>query len=113
RVGIVAARELLLSSRRFTAEELKMLGLVSRVVPADHLGDAAMDLARSIAQNNSRAVRYIKRMLNQGLGKPYGEAQWDDYLLNWNGQLNEHVDDDARERLRAFRDRSRANRETK
>lgn len=108
RVGIMVARELLLSSRRYTAVELKALGLVSHVVPADELFDAAVDLARSIAQNNSRAVRYIKRMLNQGLGKPYGEAQWEDYLLNWNGQLNEQVDDDARERLRAFRDRRRS-----
>ena len=106
RIGIVAAREMLLSSRRFSAAEMRELGLVSRVVSADELFEAAVSLARSIAQNNSRAVRYIKRMLNQGLGKPYGEAQWEDYLLNWNGKLNERIDDDARERLRVFRDRA-------
>lgn len=113
RIGIFAARELLLSSRRYSAEELKELGLVSRVVPASELVDAAVTLARSIADNNPRAVRYIKQMLNQGLGKAYGEAQWSDYQLNWNGRLNEQLDDDAQERLRAFRNRNRPNAEKK
>lgn len=108
RIGIMAAREMLLSSRRYSAEELKSLGLVSHVVPAVDLLDTAVGLARSIALNNARAVGYIKRMLNNGLGRPYGEAQWDDYLLNWNGQLNMGIDDDARERLRAFRERTGA-----
>lgn len=107
RVGIAAAREILLTSRQFTAHEMHALGLVNRVVPASELSAAALGLAQSIAGNNLRAVRYIKRMLNQGWGRPYGEAQWEDTVLNWGGRLNERADDDARERLKAFRDRPR------
>lgn len=107
RVGIVAAREILLTSRRFSAAEMQALGLVSRVVPPSELAGAALEMARSVADNNPRAVGYIKRMLNQGWGKPYGEAQWEDTLLTWGGRLNEQADEDARARLRAFRERPR------
>ncbi|EAR23683.1 enoyl-CoA hydratase/isomerase [marine actinobacterium PHSC20C1] len=111
RIGIVAAREMLLTSRRFSAAEAQQMGMVSRVVPAEQLESAALALAGEIAANNPRGVRYIKRMLNGGWGKPYGEAQWEDTILNWGGRLNERPDDDAAERLKAFRERSR--RETK
>jgi enoyl-CoA hydratase/carnithine racemase len=106
RVGIFTAREILLTSRRFTASEAHALGFVNRVVPSATLDAAALDLAREIASNNPRAVGYIKRMLNGGWGRPYGEAQWDDTVLNWGGRLNESPDEDALERMRAFRERS-------
>lgn len=107
RVGIAAAREMLLTSRPFTALEAQGMGMVSRVVPAAALHDAALDLAQEIADNNPRAVRYIKGMLNQGWGRPYGEAQWEDTVLNWGGRLNARPDQDALDRMKAFRERSR------
>ncbi len=106
RAGIFAAREIMLTSRPFTADEARDMGLVSRVVPGSELRDAALRLAQEIADNNPRAVRYIKKMLNGGWGRPYGEAQWEDTLLNWGGRLNAQPDADALERMRTFRERS-------
>lgn len=48
--GLKRANELLLTGRRFSAEEAERWGLVNRVVPADHLADSVGELARSLAQ---------------------------------------------------------------
>lgn len=44
-VGVAVARDLLLSARRFDADEAVRLGVVSRVVPHDELRAAARDAA--------------------------------------------------------------------
>jgi enoyl-CoA hydratase/carnithine racemase len=41
------------------------MGLVNRIVPADELFDAAVDLARSIAQNSPAGVRISKRAIQR------------------------------------------------
>lgn len=103
RIGITAARELFLSSRRFSAREALAMGLINRVVRDDDLDEAARELASQIAGNNARSVQYLKQMLNKGWGKAYAEAQWDDTVLNWNGRLNKSPDEDALYRLSALR----------
>ena len=41
-------------------------GLVSRVVPADQLMPAALELAGRIAANSGKALRMTKRLLREG-----------------------------------------------
>lgn len=49
------------------AEEALRIGLVSRVLPAEELLPAAMELARKIAKNAPLAVAYSKAAINRGL----------------------------------------------
>jgi enoyl-CoA hydratase len=49
-VGMAVARDLLLSARRFDAAEAQRMGLLSRVVPHDHLRQAASDAAYEVLQ---------------------------------------------------------------
>jgi enoyl-CoA hydratase/carnithine racemase len=52
-VGISRAAELLLSGRTFRGDEAAVLGLASRVLPAEEVLPAALELARDIAVNTA------------------------------------------------------------
>ena len=67
-VGIAVARDLLLSGRRFDAEEAQRLGVISRVVPHDELRAAAMEAARQVLRTAPSARVHVKRMLNERYG---------------------------------------------
>ncbi|WP_066065381.1 enoyl-CoA hydratase/isomerase family protein [Frankia sp. EI5c] len=67
-VGLAAARDLLLSARRFDAAEALRLGVISRVVPHDQLREAALQAAREVLQTAPLARMHVKRMLNERYG---------------------------------------------
>jgi enoyl-CoA hydratase/carnithine racemase len=54
-IGLPRAMDLILSSRTFTAEEARELGLVKAVVPGDELGDTVREYARMLATSVSPA----------------------------------------------------------
>src|ERR671911_525984 len=58
-VGGGAARDLLFTGRRLSAEEAFRLGLVDRLVPAESVPEAAAALAASITANAPLAVRAV------------------------------------------------------
>jgi 2-(1,2-epoxy-1,2-dihydrophenyl)acetyl-CoA isomerase len=62
--GTAKARELYFTGRPVDAQEALSLRLVNRVVPDDQLGDATMELARSLAQGPQVALSLMKRNLN-------------------------------------------------
>jgi enoyl-CoA hydratase/carnithine racemase len=65
-VGASVAAEIFFTAETLGAERLLELGLVSRVVPADDLMTATMEVAEKIAANAPLAVRAAKRMLRYG-----------------------------------------------
>jgi enoyl-CoA hydratase len=67
-VGVAVARDLLLSARRFDADEALRLGLISRVVPHEELLPAALEAARQVLQTSPIARAQVKRMLNERYG---------------------------------------------
>jgi enoyl-CoA hydratase/carnithine racemase len=69
-VGAGVARELMLTGRIIDAHEAYRIGLVHEVVPADHLIDAALRMARLIAVNNEFGVWQTKIGLNVALDAP-------------------------------------------
>src|SRR6187397_1004816 len=54
-VGLAAARDLLLSARRFDAAEAQRLGVIARVVPHEELRDAALEAARQVLRTPPEA----------------------------------------------------------
>ena len=64
--GASAALDLLLTGRRFGAQEALALGLVTRVVPADRLEADAWALARSLAAKPASQTSAIKLALRRG-----------------------------------------------
>jgi enoyl-CoA hydratase len=67
-VGLAVARDLLLSARRFGAEEALAYGLITRVVPHDDLREAALAAAGEVLQTAPIARMHVKRMLNERYG---------------------------------------------
>src|ERR1019366_6402498 len=67
-VGIVVARDLLLSARRFDAAEAQRIGLLSRVVAHDDLRSAAVEAATQVLRTAPSARVHVKRMLNERYG---------------------------------------------
>jgi len=63
-VGTAKARELYFTGCPVDADEALSLRLVNRVVPDDQLGDATMELARSLAQGPQIALSLMKRNMN-------------------------------------------------
>ncbi len=63
-VGFARAADLFLTGRTFTGREAAELGLVNRVLPADEVLAAALDVARDIAVNTAPlSVALSKRLL--------------------------------------------------
>ena len=74
-VGSGAARDLLFTGRRITADDAFRLGLVDRLVPAEAVIEVATELADSIAANAPLAVRAVKRALEESPGTRPDEAR--------------------------------------
>jgi enoyl-CoA hydratase/carnithine racemase len=64
------ALDVLLTGRRLDAAEALRLGLVTRVVPADHLPAATETLAATLAALDPRAIRTTRRAIHAALDLP-------------------------------------------
>lgn len=73
-VGMLRAKDLLLSNRRVEAAEAAAMGLVTRVVPAASLMDETLKLAAQLAAGPATSLGLTKMLLNNAYG------QIDDFL---------------------------------
>ncbi len=64
RVGIMRAKELMITNRRLDAEEALDWGLLNQVVADDSLMKTAMQLAEKLARGPTRAFGQVKQLLN-------------------------------------------------
>lgn len=65
-LGWAQALDLILTGRRFGAEEAKILGLVTRVVAPDALQPAAEELALALAAKPPLALQFAKEAIRKG-----------------------------------------------
>lgn len=69
-IGKARAKELILTGRRFDAEEAERMGLVNSIAPEGKLFEHASELARAIAANGPIAVRAAKAAIDVGCEMP-------------------------------------------
>lgn len=67
-IGPSRAKDMLMTARALDAQEALQWGLLNRVVPADQLMGAAVELAQQIAKNAPLAVGLAKLIVDQGDG---------------------------------------------
>jgi 2-(1,2-epoxy-1,2-dihydrophenyl)acetyl-CoA isomerase len=72
-VGWSRAKELLMTARTVSAEEAARIGLINKLVPAESLREATLEMANQIAANHAVAVQGVKRLLHEGVGLTYRE----------------------------------------
>lgn len=98
-VGAAKARELYYLSDKIEMREAERLGLVNRVVPANDLMPASLDLAKRLAQGPRVAYRYMKENLNRAAaGAPLGDC----LDLEATHHIHTGLTEDHREAARAF-----------
>ncbi|MFC1940165.1 enoyl-CoA hydratase/isomerase family protein [Chloroflexota bacterium] len=66
-IGPKKAKELIFTSDMISAQEAERLGIVNKVVPADKLEEAAMEMAEKILKNIPETIRTVKRLVNKGI----------------------------------------------
>lgn len=80
--GPATAKRWILSAAMHGAEDALRDGVADRVVPADELDAAALELAGTIAANGPVAVRAAKRAIDRGIELPLERAlayEWECY----------------------------------
>lgn len=102
-IGLLRAKELVLSGRRLGAQEAYELGLVTRVVEDDALEAEALALAQTLAEGPTLAYGLGKRMFRQ-VYAPALEAYLD--MESW-AQTTALMSDDHREGVVAFLEKRR------
>jgi enoyl-CoA hydratase/carnithine racemase len=102
-VGIHRAKELILTGRRWSAQEASDWGLVNKVVPLESVLDEAMALARKIAAHPAVGVIQAKRAINQSMEIGLSAGLRFD-IEAWIGCMHS---DEWKERLGAFAGKER------
>ncbi|WP_380167432.1 enoyl-CoA hydratase/isomerase family protein [Jannaschia sp. R86511] len=74
RLGSGRAADLVLTGRRVEAEEAYRMGLLDRLVAAGTATEAALELARTVAQRSPSAVREAKAAMRAGWSLPLADA---------------------------------------
>lgn len=98
RIPLAKALELTLTGDYIEAEEAVQLGLVNKVVPADEVIDAALELAGKIAANGPLGVAATKELVRMAANKPADEV----WKVHAERQATVFASDDAREGSMAF-----------
>lgn len=68
-IGPHRARELMFLGERISAFEAERLGIVNRVVPAEELFHATMEIAEKLTKKSSISIGFTKKIMNQHLHK--------------------------------------------
>jgi enoyl-CoA hydratase len=97
RIPLAIALEMGMTGEALDADRAEFVGLVNRVVPADGLMDAALEMASRIAANGPLAVQVTKRLLREAalVDPQRGWASPDDIALVFTSE-------DAAEGAKAF-----------
>lgn len=101
-VGLGRAAEIMFTGRFVDAEEAAAIGLVNRVVAAEHLLEESFEMAAQIASNTPFGVMLSKRVLNANVDA--GSLTQAVEVEN-RGQTLATRGDDFREALEAFREK--------
>jgi 2-(1,2-epoxy-1,2-dihydrophenyl)acetyl-CoA isomerase len=104
-VGMARAFEYAATGRDITAEEAERVGLVNKVVPAEHLEAETMALAQRLAHAPTKAIGLIKRTLNKALSTDL------DSLLEYEAYIQQIASEtkDHEEGTKAFLEKRPAN----
>lgn len=73
-VGIVTARELSYTARRFNGAEARAMGMIARSVPGPELDGAVDELIESLIENSAGSLAAYKDLYREALERPLGDG---------------------------------------
>lgn len=74
RIGVTRAKQLLFTAESWSAERMREAGLVNEVVPSEELRERTAELAGTIARRSPLGLAGIKRVVDEGIDEPLGDA---------------------------------------
>jgi enoyl-CoA hydratase/carnithine racemase len=101
KVGSARAKDIILTARRFPAEEALAMGLVNRVVPRSELEKATEELAEELCRNSPVSLREAKRAIDRGIEVPLEHG----IEIEDAGWRRAVASDDRREGIGAFNEK--------
>jgi enoyl-CoA hydratase/carnithine racemase len=101
KVGTARAKDIILTARRFPAEEGLAMGLVNRVVPRSELEKATVELAEELCRNSPVSLREAKRAIDRGIEVPLEQG----IEIEDAGWRRAVASDDRREGIGAFNEK--------
>lgn len=101
-VGLVRAKELLFLGEHLSAQDAHRLGLINRVVPAGSHEQAALDLARRLADQPPTALALAKSLLDDGINSTESVA----FDREVDAAIETMTTGEAQVSARAFQERS-------
>jgi len=90
-VGHAAAREIMLTGRRYSADEALAMGLVNRVLPDDELESFVRKLASDLASNAPLSMAASKSIINSII-EPAGDFSRGEALIARCAKSEDHVE---------------------
>ena len=90
-VGHAAAREIMLTGRRYKADEALAMGLVNRVLPDDELEGFVRKLAAELAANAPLSMAASKSIINSVI-EPAGDFSRGEALIERCAKSEDHVE---------------------
>jgi 2-(1,2-epoxy-1,2-dihydrophenyl)acetyl-CoA isomerase len=103
-IGTARAKDLLMTSRKVSAEEAWQMGLVSRVVAPEQLMATAMETAEAVAAAPTATMGLIKRLMLRSF-----DPSIDEFLeMEGFAQAIAQTTEDFEEGVAAFRDKRKA-----
>ncbi len=106
-IGLAKAKELYFTNEFMDAEEANRLGYVNKLVPADQLDSAAMEMAKRINENSGLSLMLTKQAVNRSLSMSIEETL---QMESRDSQINALVPsqrDYGRAAMQRLRDRKR------
>jgi len=90
-VGIAKAFEMVMTARDISSYEAERIGLVNRVVPADELHEASLEVAKQIASHPPIAIRMAKKAIRHGIEFSAKEAlDYETHLMTYCFSTRDH-----------------------
>ena len=100
-MGERRAKQIILSAQPFTAQQAKEWGLVNEIFQSEALVDAALDMAKTIANNAPIAVRQAKQAIHKGMQMSLSDG----YSFEIEAYNRTVPTDDRREGVLAFNEK--------
>jgi len=92
-VGFAKALQLSLTGEDLSSQDAERFGLVARVVPADQLMLAAMEIATKLATGPTKAIGLTKRALNKSVSSDLETMlEYESYVQEIAGATSDHVE---------------------
>jgi len=92
-VGIGRACELMFTGKQYPAAELERIGLINRVVAAEALRDAALEMAREMAACAPLSLALTRRALYQGLSGTFdAQVRHEAFALEYLYRSRDHAE---------------------